>query len=203
MLFHAAFMGQAVLEDLGRLKHVRLDDTALETALRIAGEPHDETPPEPPKEIDRYLTVASDPSQEAAVLSARAGRGLVVEGPPGTGKSQTIVNLVADAIGRKRTLLLVCQKHAALEVVRKRLEAEGLGNRFVMVSDVNRDRRSVVRGVREQVEEILKNGLSCRPGRGGACAGRGAHRGAGAGHRRPPSRPACDRPARATAATAT
>ncbi|MFZ1103805.1 MAG: AAA domain-containing protein, partial [Hyphomicrobiaceae bacterium] len=155
VLFHAAFMGQAVLEDLGRLKHARLDDTALETALRIAGEPQEETTPAPPREVDRYLTMASDPSQEAAVLSARRGRGLVVEGPPGTGKSQTIVNLVADAIGRKRTLLLVCQKHAALEVVRKRLEAEDLGNRMVMVTDVNKDRRAVVGAVRDQVEEIL------------------------------------------------
>jgi hypothetical protein len=158
VLFHAAFMGQAVLEDLGRLKHARLDDTALETALRIAAPPQEETTPEPPREVDRYLTVASDPSQEAAVLSARRGRGLVVEGPPGTGKSQTIVNLVADAIGRKRSLLLVCQKHAALEVVRKRLEAEGLGNRMVMVSDVNKDRRAVIAAVRDQVDELLQNG---------------------------------------------
>ncbi|MBF3217010.1 AAA family ATPase, partial [Pseudomonas aeruginosa] len=100
-------------------------------------------------------TVASDPSQEAAVLQARQSPGLLVEGPPGTGKSQTIVNMVADAIGRQRSLLIVCQKHAALEVVHKRLVAEGLGQRIVMLNDVNRDREPVIRNIREQLEALF------------------------------------------------
>ena len=78
-------------------------------------------------EVDRYVTADSDPAQDRAVARARLGPGLVIEGPPGTGKSQTIVNLVADAIGRKSSLLIVCQKQAALDVVYKRLEREGLG----------------------------------------------------------------------------
>ena len=61
-------------------------------------------------------------------------RGVLLHGPPGTGKSQTIVNMVADAIGRQRSLLVVCQKQAALEVVHKRLVAEGLGGRVIMIA---------------------------------------------------------------------
>ncbi|MBF3329239.1 hypothetical protein HKW68_41260, partial [Pseudomonas aeruginosa] len=85
----------------------------------------------------------------------RQSPGLLVEGPPGTGKSQTIVNMVADAIGRQRSLLIVCQKHAALEVVHKRLVAEGLGQRIVMLNDVNRDREPVIRNIREQLEALF------------------------------------------------
>ncbi|WP_239435329.1 AAA domain-containing protein [Sphingomonas sp. ACRSK] len=157
-LFHLGFMGQAVMEDLRQLKAMPPAGSSLETAFRVGEEIRRAEVPGAP-ERERYFTADSDPSQEAAVLEARAGRGLLVEGPPGTGKSQTIVNMVADAIGTGRSLLVVCQKQAALEVVHKRLEAAGLGNRIIMVNDVNKDREAVIRAVREQLEEIFQ-----RPG---------------------------------------
>lgn len=159
VLFHVTFMGQAIGEDLRQLKTLSPGGTGLEVALRLKdhSEPQaHETPPE----LQRFFTVASDPSQEAAVLQARQSPGLLVEGPPGTGKSQTIVNMVADAIGRQRSLLIVCQKHAALEVVHKRLVAEGLGQRVVMLNDVNRDREPVIRSIREQLEGLFLNGAN-------------------------------------------
>ncbi|MFT3718255.1 AAA domain-containing protein [Pseudorhodoferax sp.] len=157
VLFHVTFIGQAIGEDIRQLKSIPSAGTGLETALRL----NTETPPSnaalpTPREADRFFTVHSDPSQEEAVLRARAAPGLVVEGPPGTGKSQTIVNMVGDAIGRRQSLLIVCQKHAALEVVHKRLVAEGLGNRVVMINDVNKDRNPVIKAVREQVEALLR-----------------------------------------------
>jgi len=161
VLFHVTFMGQAIGEDLRQLKVLSPSGTGLETALRLAP-PTDAdgtaTPATP--ELQRYFTVASDPSQEAAVLQARQGPGLLIEGPPGTGKSQTIVNMVADAIGRQRSLLIVCQKHAALEVVHKRLVAEGLGQRVVMLNDVNRDREPVIRSIREQLDALFTAGAT-------------------------------------------
>lgn len=152
-LFHLGFLGQAVMEDLRQLKARPPAGTALETAFR-AGEEVVRAEPQAVAERERYFTADSDPSQEAAVIEARSGRGLLVEGPPGTGKSQTIVNMVADAIGTGRSLLVVCQKQAALEVVHKRLEAAGLGERIVMVNDVNKDREPVIRAIREQLEEL-------------------------------------------------
>ena len=158
VLFHLAFLGQAVMEDLRALKGVPPTGTSLETAFRT-GEPAERGPLPQVPERERFFTADSDPSQEAAVLEARAGRGLLVEGPPGTGKSQTIVNLVGDAIGTGRSLLVVCQKQAALEVVHKRLEAAGLGERIVIVNDVNKDRERVIRSVREQLDVLFQ-----RPG---------------------------------------
>jgi primosomal replication protein N'' len=154
VLFHVTFMGQAIGEDLRQLKTRPPGGTGLETALRLRGVEESQQRSDPP-ELDRYFTVASDPSQEAAVLQARHEPGLLVEGPPGTGKSQTIVNMIADAIGRQRNLLVICQKHAALEVVYKRLIAEGLGQRIVMLNDVNRDREPVIRNIREQLEALF------------------------------------------------
>lgn len=152
-LFHLGFLGQAVMEDLRQLRSRPPVGSALETAFRT-GEEVMRAELEHVPERERYFTTDSDPSQEAAVIEARSGRGLLVEGPPGTGKSQTIVNMIADAIGTGRSLLVVCQKQAALEVVHKRLEAAGLGKRIIMVNDVNKDREPVIRVIREQLEEI-------------------------------------------------
>jgi primosomal replication protein N'' len=100
VLFHVTFMGQAIGEDLRQLKALSPAGTALETMLRLKERVPVESTEADNAEISRFLTVASDPSQESAVLQARQSPGLLVEGPPGTGKSQTIVNMVADAIGR-------------------------------------------------------------------------------------------------------
>jgi primosomal replication protein N'' len=163
VLFHVTFTGQAIGEDLRNLRSHSPANTGLETALRLgtSGRLHEQAPVvhrSHHQELDRYFTVSSDPSQETAVLQARNGPGLLIEGPPGTGKSQTIVNIVGDAIGRHQSLLVICQKHAALEVVQKRLVAEGLGDRIVMVNDVNKDRASIIRAVREQLEALHRRG---------------------------------------------
>jgi hypothetical protein len=157
VLFHLKYMGQAIVEDLRQLRGVPPASTALETCLRLASTPS-HTRRDPVPELERFFTTDSDPSQEAAVFEARNAPGLVIEGPPGTGKSQTIVNMVADAVGRGRSVLVVCQKQPALDVVRRRLDAEGFGKRLVMITDVNADRERVVRSVREQIESIADSG---------------------------------------------
>lgn len=128
--------------------------TGLDAALRIAPEPPGAAPLAPVAERDRFIVVESDPSQDAAVLQARTAPGLLVEGPPGTGKSQTIVNVIADAIGRGETVLVVCQKQAALKVVQKRLDAEGLGDRLFHVVDTNHDRRTIIEALRDQIDVV-------------------------------------------------
>ncbi len=171
VLFNVTFSGQAIGEDLRILKERSPSGTGLESVLRLASannvEPtlvassastrsisNTELQAQVSREVDQYLTVDSDPSQEAVVKLAREAPGLLIEGPPGTGKSQTIVNMVCDAIGNQQTLLIVCQKYAALEVVHKRLIAEGLASRMVMVNDTNRDRIPIIKAVREQLESL-------------------------------------------------
>lgn len=83
--------------------------------------------PAPIDETDRRLPIAADGSQLAAIMSVRAGHSFVLEGPPGTGKSQTITNLIAGLLHDGRTVLFVAEKQAALEVVKRRLDAIGVG----------------------------------------------------------------------------
>ncbi|MGI8407774.1 MAG: DUF4011 domain-containing protein, partial [Actinomycetota bacterium] len=68
----------------------------------------------------------TDSSQLEALTYASSGRHVVVHGPPGTGKSQTITALIADALGRGQKVLFVSAKQAALDVVHRRLAERGL-----------------------------------------------------------------------------
>ena len=79
------------------------------------------------KEDVPQLIRDADSSQHSALVHALRGQNLVIEGPPGTGKSQTITNLIAAALARGKTVLFVSEKLAALEVVRRRLDDAGLG----------------------------------------------------------------------------
>ncbi|MDJ0944542.1 MAG: DUF3320 domain-containing protein [Kiloniellales bacterium] len=75
-----------------------------------------------------FLTpLPADASQMAAIATADCGKDFIVIGPPGTGKSQTISNLIAHFLGKGKTILFVSEKIAALEVVHKRLNDIGLG----------------------------------------------------------------------------
>lgn len=76
---------------------------------------------------DILAPLLADSSQLKAICAIDAGRDLVLEGPPGTGKSQTITNLIAHNLAKGRTVLFVSEKMAALEVVHRRLNAIGLG----------------------------------------------------------------------------
>lgn len=77
-----------------------------------------------PKTI--YCPRSADSSQLAAVLAAAEGHDFVLEGPPGTGKSQTISNIIAHCLAHGKRVLFIAEKRAALDVVHRRLKEEGL-----------------------------------------------------------------------------
>ncbi|MBQ6136367.1 MAG: DUF4011 domain-containing protein, partial [Kiritimatiellae bacterium] len=75
---------------------------------------------------DLYCPLSADSSQLAAVLYSQLGKTFVLHGPPGTGKSQTITNLIAHNLAHGRRVLFVSEKKAALDVVHGRLSKIGL-----------------------------------------------------------------------------
>ncbi|WP_185903798.1 DUF3320 domain-containing protein [Hathewaya massiliensis] len=75
---------------------------------------------------DLFLPISADSSQKLAIASSSEGKSFVLHGPPGTGKSQTITNIIANALGTGKRVLFVAEKMAALTVVQKRLEGIGL-----------------------------------------------------------------------------
>lgn len=75
-----------------------------------------------------YNIMDADPSQIVVIENVKQKMNIVVEGPPGTGKSQTITNLIADLLAEGKSVLFVSEKMAALEVVKNRLDHVGLGD---------------------------------------------------------------------------
>ena len=90
----------------------------------------------------------ADSSQHAALVDALDhGEGLVIEGPPGTGKSQTITNLIAAAMYQGKSVLFVAEKMAALEVVYRRLDEAGLGHFCMQLHGLKTGKRDLVASI--------------------------------------------------------
>jgi hypothetical protein len=90
------------------------------------------------------FAIASDSSQDAVVLASQSSNSdcIVVRGPPGTGKSQVIVNLISNALANDQKVLLICEKRDALDVVYQRLDKVGL-SRYVAPLFDDKDRSSL------------------------------------------------------------
>lgn len=101
---------------------------------------------------DLFMPLPADSSQVAAVVAASRGKDFVLFGPPGTGKSQTIANMVTHLLGEGKTVLFVSQKTTALEVVRQRLDRIGLG-RFCLEVHSAKAQKSAVLGQLQQCWE--------------------------------------------------
>lgn len=84
-------------------------------------------PPTPTPQLEPHLPIAADDSQREAVQRALNGESFRLEGPPGTGKSQTIANLLASCIAHNKKILFVAEKQTALNAVKERLDSAGLG----------------------------------------------------------------------------
>ncbi len=115
----------------------------------------EETPGKKPRVFaEERLVAQADPCQARAALLARKAAGLVIHGPPGTGKSQTITNIIGDHLARGQRVLMVCDKRTALDVVAHRLEHLGFGPLIAIVHDPQRDQRDLYKAIRERLENL-------------------------------------------------
>jgi len=104
---------------------------------------------------DKIITGFSlDAWQENALKAVKLGHSLVVQGPPGTGKSHLICNLMADAMATGKSVLVVCQKRAALDVVYQRMKDQNLADFLALVHDFKNDRKEVYQKIAKQIERI-------------------------------------------------
>lgn len=105
------------------------------------------------------IPLMADSSQTEAIVDASRGLSFVLNGPPGTGKSQTITNMIINSLYNKKTVLFVAQKMAALEVVKKRLDETGIGE-FCIELHSNKAQKS---DVLNQIKRILDIGKLKKP----------------------------------------
>ncbi len=102
---------------------------------------------------DMAVPTSADSSQLAAIYAASKGESFVLHGPPGTGKSQTITNMIANALYQGKSVLFVAEKMAALSVVQKRLAAIGL-DPFCLELHSNKSQKKAVLGQLARTLEV-------------------------------------------------
>ena len=135
VLGNFAFQKMAMVRDL---QEISIDLASSDIIAALAGDTEAKqsigakTQNPDPKEFDslpsqsEFLILDADSSQQSAIAAVLAGQSAVIHGPPGTGKSQTIANLIASLAATGKRILFVAEKRAALQVVLKRLQQVGL-----------------------------------------------------------------------------
>lgn len=127
-------------------------EESLETLFEDHFQPKEKT--SIPREGQLFPVFPLDSSQENVLMKVRQGKSLIVEGPPGTGKSQLITNLVSDYISRGKKVLVVSQKRAALDVVFERMAKAEFGEFLGLVHDFRGDQKHLFKKLKEQIESI-------------------------------------------------
>ncbi|WP_159449218.1 DUF4011 domain-containing protein [Demequina sp. NBRC 110055] len=104
------------------------------------------------------LVLDADSSQRVAVHAAVSGKSFVMDGPPGTGKSQTIANMIGALLHDGKTVLFVSEKMAALDVVRNRLTDAGLGSYLLELHSHKASRREVATQLLQALDTVIQPG---------------------------------------------
>ncbi len=102
--------------------------------------------------VNLHHVLDADSSQTVVIHDITTGRNLVVEGPPGTGKSQTITNVIAESIAGGKRVLFVAEKMAALDVVKRRLDQVGLGDACLELHSHKTNKKAVIAELKHTLE---------------------------------------------------
>lgn len=94
----------------------------------------------------------ADSSQHSAIIDVLAGKNLVINGPPGTGKSQTITNIIACSLAQGKKVLFVSEKLAALEVVRRRLNMANLGHFCLELHSHKTQKKKLLEDIQDRMD---------------------------------------------------
>lgn len=104
-------------------------------------------------EAEQPLIYDADSSQHSAIIDVLSGKNMVINGPPGTGKSQTITNIIAAALAKGKKVLFVSEKLAALEVVRHRLNQAGLGHFCLELHSHKTQKKKFLEDIQARIEQ--------------------------------------------------
>jgi very-short-patch-repair endonuclease len=122
----------------------------IEAQELLNGEETAEPVPDEPEQD--YSVLDADSSQRSAIGAVLSGHSLVIHGPPGTGKSQTIANLIAALVARGRKVLFVAEKRAAIDAVLSRLKSVDLGEAVLDIHEGTRDRQRIARDLGDTLD---------------------------------------------------
>ncbi len=103
------------------------------------------------------LVMDADSSQHSAIVDVLAGKNVIIEGPPGTGKSQTISNIIASLLANGKSVLFVSEKLAALEVVYRRLDSIGIGDFCLELHSHKSQKLKILQSIKQRMGKRYPN----------------------------------------------
>ena len=112
---------------------------------------------------DPEIVFDADSSQHSAIIDVLSGKNLVINGPPGTGKSQTIANIIAAGLNMGKKILFVSEKLAALEVVRRNLDKAHLGHFCLELHSHKTQKSRLISDLQERVDLQLTYPTDIQP----------------------------------------
>ena len=131
--------------------------------------PHSTSSRSPDELIDEHgrpkdgaTVLPADATQRQCINASVDGNSFVMDGPPGTGKSQTIANMIAENIASGRTVLFVSEKAAALDVVETRMRQVGLGDYTLELHSHKATRKEVAQELARALTHHPQAGPRCR-----------------------------------------
>ena len=135
------------------LAHGRIDKSAHDSFGDIPSE-HELDDAQDPAQT--FSILDADASQRRCIEAAKRGCSFVMNGPPGTGKTQTIANVIAEGLADGKRILFISEKIAALDVVHKRLEQKGIAEFCLKLHGRDAGRREVVDSLYESLTSKTK-----------------------------------------------
>ena len=106
--------------------------------------------------INPFTAVETDPSQQSVLNNLALRNRIIIHGPPGTGKSQSLTAVIANALANHAKCLIVCEKRTALDVIYNNLKEVGLEKIIALIEDTSKDRRKIIDAARETIDDINK-----------------------------------------------
>ncbi len=98
------------------------------------------------------IPLPADSSQIEAIHASAMGASFILDGPPGTGKSQTIANMITNALYHGKSVLFVAEKGVALEVVKKRLDSLGIGQFCLSIPSINTAKSDILNSLGKMLD---------------------------------------------------
>lgn len=103
-------------------------------------------------------SLKTDPSRNGNLHSIDSTGEILIQGPSGTSRCQSLNVSLVNALKNHKKTMVVCEKRTSLEVLHGTLNDLGLSDHCVLINDIELDRDRIVNSVRNRIDNSISKG---------------------------------------------